>query len=270
MIWIPRIAKNLTNGFRVSKLQIDLPFQPQWEVPLEPAIIEILSQPYHYIGQGAQSFVFESQDGNYVVKFFRFDKRLFKKFSSVYSGKKEKPRTPVLIKAFTVFNACKIAYDRLKEETALVYLHLNTTSIGLPLLRCKNKIGRTFLLPLDSYRFVVQKKATLFSDALLLARKNPEEMKKKIDQLIDLLLSRTAKGVFNTDPTLVRNFGFLEDRAVEIDFGNYRSAAEYGRAIEMQRYTGKLRLWLEREAPNWVGYLDHRMQEVMPLIKATE
>lgn len=262
VIWLPRIAKIMTQGFRVSKLHIDLPFQPEWEVPIDPAMIEILNQPFHYLGQGAQSFVFESEDGKYVVKFFRFDKRLFKKLSSVCSGKKEKQRTPTLTKAFTVFNASKIAYDCLKEETGLVYLHLNATSLGLPILRCQNPIGRTFLLPLDSCRFAVQKKAILFSDALSKALQNPEEMKKRIDQLIDLLRSRTAKGVFNTDPTLVRNFGFLEDRAVEIDFGNYRSAAVHDQIVEVKRYTDKLRVWLELEAPEWVEYLDHRMQGV--------
>jgi hypothetical protein len=203
-------------------------------------VLAILDQPFHYIDKGSQSYVFESRDGKYVIKFFRFDY----------------PETT--LKVLTLFNACKIAYDQLREETGLIYLHLNLTQEGLPILLCKDAIGRKYRFPLDQYRFAIQKKAKSFRLTLQEARNDPVLMKKRMDQFLDLLRSRTAKGIFNTDPTLSRNFGFLDDRAIEIDFGNYRPTSTHNEISEMLRYTERLRRWLSTEAPEWVAYLDEQ------------
>lgn len=244
MLSLPGIAKRFTQGFRPAKMEVVFPFHPEWEVPLDPSVRAILEQPFSYFSKGSQSYVFESEDGNYVLKFFRFD----------YPSDD--------VKVFTLLNACKIAYDRVREETGLIYIHLNSSPTGLPILLCKDAIGRKYRFPLDRLRFAIQKKAKPFRAVLLAARDDPEEMRKRMDQFIDLLRARTAKHVFNTDPTLSRNFGFLEDRAIEVDFGNYRPASAHSQFAEVKRYTDRLRLWLSAEAPEWVAYLDQRVEEI--------
>jgi hypothetical protein len=242
MLSLPAAAKRLTQGFRVSKMELAFPSHAEWDVPLSREVLSILDQPFIYIDKGSQSYVFESRDGNYVVKFFRFD------------------NPEIDLKVLTVFNACKIAYSQLREETGLIYIHLNQTVGELPILHCKDAIGRKYRLPLDRYRFAIQKKAMPFRLTLESARHDPVLMQKRMDQFIDLLLSRTEKGVFNTDPTLSRNFGFLADRAIEVDFGNYRPISDHDRLTEVLRYTERLRRWLSTEAPEWVAYLDERTQ----------
>ncbi len=242
MLSLPALAKRLTQGFRVGKMELAFPSHPEWDVRVTPEVLAILDQPFYYIDKGSQSYVFESRDGNYVVKFFRFD------------------YPEIDLKVLTLFNACKIAYDKLRDETGLIYIHLNPTTEGLPILHCKDAIGRKVRLPLDRYRFAIQKKAMPFRQTLLEARHDPVLMQKRMDQFIDLLQSRTGKGVFNTDPTLSRNFGFLADRAIEIDFGNYRPTSDHNQLSEMIRYTERLRRWLSTEAPEWVAYLDERTE----------
>lgn len=242
MLSLPAIAKRLTHGFRLAKLHLDFAHQPNWEIPPDPEIHAILQQPFYFIGKGAQSYVFESKDGKYVVKLFRYDQ-------------------PALdSKIVLLFNACKMAYDSLREETGLVYVHLNPTAMNLPIFYCKDAIGRPYQFPLDDYRFAVQKKAESFRTTLEKARRDPIEMQKRIDQFVDLLQSRTAKGIFNSDPSLSRNFGFLEDRAIEFDFGNYRLSPDLDRISEIKRYTAKLRFWLSENAPEWIAYLDQRIE----------
>ncbi len=238
-------------------MDLCFPYHPDWEVPLDPAILSILNQPFFFIGKGSQSYVFASEDGKFVVKFFRFDDRRIKLFHQ-----RQRQPESAREKAEIVFAACKIAYDRLQEETGLVYMHLNLSQGTLPILYCKDALGRPYKFPLDQCRFVLQKKATLFRDALLEARSNPDQMRARLDQFIALLLSRTSKGVFNTDPTLSRNFGFLDHQAIEIDFGNYRPASSRSPENEVKRYTDRLREWLLEEAPEWVGYLDKRIEEI--------
>ncbi len=252
----------MTQGFRPAKMELEFPHHPEWEVPLDSSVLQILDQPFHFIGKGSQAYVFESENGNYVVKFFRFDRNSFlKKFLAKFWSAEE-TGSSLDVKVCTAFNACKIAFQSLREETGLIYMHLNLSSMNLPVLHCKDAIGRNYRFPLDRYRFVVQKKATLFRQVLIGALSDPEEMRRRIDQFIELLQSRTAKGVFNTDPTLSRNFGFLKDRAVEIDFGNYRDSANHSPFVELKRYTDRLRRWLITEAPDWVPYLDDRVDEI--------
>ena len=72
-----RAYYRLTDDFRLSNISYPLPFQENLQIPplaeLERAqIINILSQNYSYLGKGAQSYAFRSQDGQYVLKFFKF------------------------------------------------------------------------------------------------------------------------------------------------------------------------------------------------------
>ncbi len=244
MLSLPALAKRVTHGFQVAKMELQFPSHSEWEVPLSSEILPLLDQPFYYLGKGAQSYVFESKDGKYVIKFFRYG------------------RSHSEVKILTLFKACKIAYDLLKEETGLIYLHLNTDSVALPVLHCKDPIGRSRHLPLNRYRFAIQKKAKPFRQTLEEAMDNPELMQKRIDQFLSLLVARTTKGVFNTDPTLSRNFGFLEDRAIEIDFGNYRSNSSHNQLSEIKRYTERLHRWLSKAAPEWLPYLERRVEEL--------
>lgn len=238
MLLSPMLAKKLTCGFKLAKMRVTFFPHPEWDVPLDPELLASFNQPFHYIDKGSQCYVFESEDQKTVIKFFRFSE----------------PRSS--LKIFTLFNAVHIAFERLKEETGILYIHLNPTTLGLPVLRCKDAIGRSYALPLDECRFAVQKKAQKFQCAMEEAIKSPALMKTRIDQFIELLLSRTAKGVYNSDPSLSRNFGFLEDRAIELDFGNYRPVIPHTQTAEIERYAERLRRWLKQNAPEWVSYLD--------------
>lgn len=197
-----------------------------------------LKQPFSFIGKGSQSYAFESKDGKYVIKFFR---------SRALSDEKVR----------FLFHACQLVKDRLKEETGVLYIHLDPTSIGLPVLECRDAIGRIHYFPLDKMHFALQKKAEGFCETLLSLRGNPTEMKRRLDEFTLLLKQRVSKGVINKDPSLGRNFGFLEKGAIEIDFGNYLAVRTVGQ--EEARFMGKLRKWMEKEMPDWVYYIDEEL-----------
>ena len=65
------------DGFSVALIHSGLTFNPAWETaPASPELDPIFSQKFHYLGCGGQSFAFVSDDGQYVIKFFKF--RLFR------------------------------------------------------------------------------------------------------------------------------------------------------------------------------------------------
>lgn len=252
---MPVAFKRFTCGFKIAKLRLEVPFQPDWAVPSvvsKEEIDSILSQPYSYLDRGAQCYVFGSEDEKYVIKLFRFDRTL------VHKKREKKPA--FLQKIDHVFSACVLAYEVAREETGLVFLHLNLTNGQLPVLYAKGPIGQLLKIPLDEYRFAIQKRVRPFGSALLTAYHSSDEneMKRLIDSFVALIASRSAKGIRNTDPSVSRNFGFLGDRAIEIDFGNYTKNG-VSQEWEIARYTHRLRSWLSDNAPEWVTYLDERI-----------
>lgn len=269
MLSLPAGLKRITGGFRIAKIQLDFPFYPEWETGSEatPEIRAILEQPFQYLDRGTQCYVFESLDKKYVIKLFRYDKRqnVFRLFYRTLFPK-SKEKTDFQWKIIHLFEACKIAYERVADETGLVFIHLNPTPLNLPVLVCQDVLGRKYRLPLDQYRFVLQKKAGRFFETLKKAHQcvDPSEMQKYIDAIFSLLDRRTAMNISNSDPNLDRNFGFLDGKAIEIDFGNYNNCPDFSsshhRFMEINRYIKLLRCWLEQDAPEWVAYLDKRMQ----------
>lgn len=54
------------------------PYNPDWEFAVDlHEIANILNQPFIYLSRGNQASVFESQDGKYVLKIFRYRRSLF-------------------------------------------------------------------------------------------------------------------------------------------------------------------------------------------------
>ncbi len=245
MLFLPAIAKRFTCGFHLKAICLDFPYHSEWEVEPSAEVNSILKQPFRFFGKGAQCYVFESEDKTDVVKLFRYN------------------RSFTEAKIVRLFNACKIAYDALRDETGLVYIHLNPTQIGLPFLHCKDAVCRSYTIPLDRIRFAIQKRANSFCESLEIARRSPIKMQQRLDQFIDLLQARVAKGIVNTDSTLMDNFGFLEEQAVEFDFGNYCISSRFDRRSEINRYASQLRSWLSEHAPEWVSYFDRQMERLL-------
>ena len=251
VLFIPLGLKNLNYGFKIAKLHVQLPHNPQWEIGSElskDALHAILSQRFRFLGKGAQCYAFVSEDDQYVLKLFRFDRK----------KKKARPQK----KADRFLSACKLGYELARTETALVYLHLNLSSEMLPILRARAPNGRPFSLPLDSYRFAIQKKAELLEKSLSLALAQGV-LNQRIDAIADLLESRSAKGIGNSDPNLWRNFGFVGQQAVEIDFGNYKVRSdllnEEAKRQELRRYLAPLRVWVADHSPEGLAHFDERM-----------
>ena len=236
-------------------MRLEHPTRSDWESPSvidDRQAFEILSQPFYYLDRGAQCYVFASLDGNYVLKMFRYDRSLVKKTKGSLQEKIDH-----------LFAACVLAQSYAQEETGLLFLHLNCSQNAWPVLQAKGPLGQSLRIPLDRYRFAIQTRVKPFQDSLLGAYEKGDEimMRKQIDSFVNLIKSRSDKGIFNSDPSLNRNFGFLEGRAFELDFGNY-SLGGASQEWEFSYYTHRLRSWLAENAPEWVAYLDKKVNDV--------
>lgn len=241
LLSLPFLYVEMTQGFRINKLYLAPFLQAELEAnqKTEP-VLPLLCQPFRYLGKGMQFFVFESQDKQVVIKLFKRPK---------------KNHSPERIQK--TFSACQLAFTLAPKETGLLYIHLCHSSDQLPALTLKNRLGISYSIPLDSYSFVIQKKAEPFYSALLQAFRNGSAAS-LIDSYLALIASRSSKGICNTDFLLKNNFGFLGDQAIEMDFGNYIYAPE-NKEKELHLFTGRMRRFIKKHAPEYLTQYDDKV-----------
>ena len=264
-VCVALFCKKETDGFRIDKILSNLSFHPEWEIKEESEEIkEILKQPFRYLGKGAQSFVFAADDGKTVIKFFRYDHMGESPLLKMLPFERAKARAAKLeTKLKQDFMSYKLAYDHLKEETGLLYLHLNKTKHLDQTIELVDKLGISHKLSLDDLEFVVQKRASLIRPSIEGLMENGQEMEAKelISKVVKLLVTRCERGLFDKDPDLFTNFGVIKGCPIQIDPGRFKKDASESDPEkykeEIIRITDKLHVWLEEKYP----VLDKELQK---------
>jgi len=159
----------------------------------------ILNQKFYLKDQGGQSYVFISADEKYVLKFFKDMPRPWIPFKN-YQQKK-------LGKLIRTLKGYQLAFDKLKEETGLLYLHLSPTETALP-TTLVDRISIEHPIDLSSVYFVLQKRASPISTF-------------NLDQVSTLLQKRAACHIADHDPRLYDNLGWIDGQLVFIDPGRF-------------------------------------------------
>ena len=196
---------------------------------LKPEMEKILSQKFFYLGRGTQMTAFVSQDGVYVIKFFNprrfvreewfYDfkklKRLcsLKWFSNAYFQRKKRLNT--------LAERYRLAFHELKEESGLVYIHINSSTNPNKVIEVFDRDERRSLLDLNSCPFILQKNVDLAIHYLQSQLKlgNIKQCKNSLESLADLFISRAQKGFSDRNQSLEYNYGFYKGQAVQLDLG---------------------------------------------------
>lgn len=209
----------------------------------DPTIVPILAQNYFYKEKGSQCYVFESQDGEYVLKFFRFQR---------YKSKKRSIED--------LIESCELAFRELKNETHLLTVHLNKTNELKIQVKCFDKMNRAFLVDMDEVEFILQRKATSLYPYLseLIESNKKQEAKEALANLVHLLNQRMEKGIFDGDAALIKNAGFYDGQAMFIDIGQFKKQSQDQQTaqLELKKVTSDLKTWLESKDQELVSYLD--------------
>ncbi len=202
--------------------------------PLSSELDAILDKEFTYLARGKQYYVFCSEDGKYVLKFFKCQRLetphwlktlsflpFLKSYYTRQSSKIGKRRKEL-------FASCELAFEELQEETGLIYIHLNKTSNLQKKVRIIDKLLHHYALDIDKYEFIIQRRADLILPTLQILKEegNFEGAKKRIDELLALLVQRHEKGIIDFDPAIINNTGFLDDRAIHLDLGRFAKCPE--------------------------------------------
>lgn len=272
-----RLYYFLTDDFRISNITYDMPYHAEWKTaPLAPTEQErldaILNQKFYYLGKGAQSYAFSSEDKKYVLKFFKFkhlkpslfirslpDIAPFTQIKQHESSEKER-------KLNNIFTGYKLAYDVEKEGSSLLYVQLNPSHIKKN-LSVINKLGLEHTIDLGSVVYVVQEKgeplSTIFSE--LLDQGNLALVKERMGQLLDLYVSGYQKGIYDKDHGVMHNRGFIGNKPFLLDVGKLKKDERTHQPDFVQKdlTTVALRMesWFRRKYPDQAPELNQDLEQ---------
>jgi len=272
---VTRFCHEKTGKFELYKICSDLPFSKEWDTscPSKEELANlktVFNQPFRFIGKGGQAFVFGSDDGKYVIKFFRISrlqapiwlKALNLPFFKSYRRRVTLEKNGLLQRDFLSYAT---AWKELREETGMVFCHLNKTDFLSQKLQIYDKIGISYEIDLDRMEFVVQKKADLFFPYLerCLKEENQELIQQALSSFVRLLYTRYQKGIVDNDPNLNINFGFVEGNPIQIDIGRFEKSPAPRSSMEAKNEIAHivtpLRDWLESRDPQLANYLDEQI-----------
>lgn len=280
---LARLYFRLTDDFRIANMTYEIPHQSNWEIA--PLTVEekaelntALDQPYTYIGKGAQVYAFASADDKYVLKFFKF-KHLkpsffidwlptippFEPYKSTQIKRKDR-------KLKSVFNGYKVAWERDRDNTGLIYIHLNKTNELNKKVTVKDKIGREHTIDLDDVVFVVQKKGKTLRTVMteLLSKGDVKQGIHRFEQIIDMYMDEYSKGIWDHDHGVMHNTGFIGDVPLHLDVGKFNYEEKLKDPTNYKPdliwVAGKMDLWVKREYPNYHpeirSALEHHLSEI--------
>lgn len=227
-----RLYYHLTDDFRLANIKYDLPHEVRWQssplsVGKRRQLAAILNQKYYYLGKGAQSYAFVSEDQRYVLKFFKFKHLKPNIFVDLlppippFKSYKENSFERKKRKLIGVFDGYALAYRLHRIDSGLLYLHLLPTTTFKQSVTVVDKIGMSRELHLDDLVFLIQKKGVTLRNRLssLLKEGRVDDAQKAISSILEMYQSEYRKGIYDRDHGVMQNTGFIGEEPFHLDVG---------------------------------------------------
>lgn len=223
------MAFGLFIAYRFSQQQFHLDnIQATWPAEnIHPISIEdkqrldlIFKQPFRYIDRGKQSYVFVSQDGQTILKFF--DTRCTQSGSypliNPLSLKKCTKKMQQLLNGYTVAEN----FDR--ENTGLIFVQLSPNPSYTMSISVTDRFGFKHNVEMSKVPFALQKRAIPTREAItgLLSKGDVEGAVKLLQKIIDMYIQEYQHGVIDGDHNLMYNTGIADGKPMRIDVGRLR------------------------------------------------
>lgn len=275
---VTRVYFRATDDFRLGNITHPMPFQESWEIPAitnleREGINSILKQKFSYLGKGAQAYAFESEDGKYVLKFFKFKHLRPNSFSNwlpsipPFKAYKENLAIRKHRKLYGVFEGYRLAYGVHKKESGILFVQLNPSRNLNLTATLVDKIGLTRHVDLNTVPFILQEKArttrALVNEAL--SQGNVEKANQMIGQIFELYLGEYQKGIYDKDHGVMHNTGFVGERPIHLDIGKLTKEDELQKSEFWQRdletIAWKFATWTRETYPDKAASVEVAMEK---------
>lgn len=276
-VGIDRFVHRKSSHFSLDKIHTSQQFSPEWELPPLTADEQkqldcILGQKFTYLSKGSQSYVFCSEDDQYILKFFKQTKlrprswfaHIPLSFNPYYRELLFKQK-----KCQATFNACKTAYYEIKNESGLIYVHLNSSNHLNKKVVIYDKNHQPHTIDINNTTFYVQKRAQLIYSRIseLMHHGDTEGAKNIITSVFNLLEFLGKKGIVDNDPIVRKNFGLIDDIAVQIDIGKMRvdpiRRQNNAYKLEVGSITHNFKNWIQTSYPELSEHFEAKLSETV-------
>ncbi len=193
------VCEQATWGFTISHLKIDKEF-----VTVNAGIRPFFLKNRFYLQeQGGQAYVFFSEDGKFVLKFFKDAPRPWLRLPRYRTKKWQKLQKTL--------DGYRLALNHLQKESGVLYLHTAHSSNPL-FATLVDRLNIAHVVDLSCCYFVLQKRASI---------PTTNELKKLIPQIKELIFKRNALKIGDHDFRLHKNLGLIDGNLSFIDPGQF-------------------------------------------------
>lgn len=199
------------------KLSTLLPFANLGDFP--PSL---LAQRWVLSAEGGQSYVFFSQDGSYVLKFFKDQPRPWLRWPAYQAQKNKK-----LIRTLTGYS---LFMERCHSISGLQFLHVQAKNKPLPAILI-DRLGIAHSVDLQSYLFVLQRRAKP-----LIPPASSEEKEQLLAETSLLLKTLAKSHLKDHDPRFHLNLGHLDGKLIVMDPGRIAHSTDTSQALPDKFY----------------------------------
>lgn len=264
--FLDRKLLKANHGFCLHVIEAPIPSFPNPSLSFPQ---ELFNQPFHYLGKGAQSFVFESEDKKTVLKFYRFPSHLRRfpwthhPFGYLFSTSRKNIKEHNLKRLELSFHSFFLAADPLVDETGVLYVHLQPTTTLEQKVHLIDKLGYHYEIPLDPIAFVVQKRGESFLPRFKKELKagNQEICKQMLNSLIHVIGQRSKHHITDLDNMDNDNYGWLENKAIHLDIGRFQEKESINVKEEILRVSHPLVRYLSEASPELLNYFESQAEK---------
>jgi hypothetical protein len=244
-------------------------FIPALDPEEEKKVATIFNQSFSFFGKSHHAYLFLSEDHKYVLKFLKsrafspksalaYLRLSFNPYYQDYLNKKEERSK--------TFAAYKLAFTELKEETGLIYMHIHSTNTLGKKITLYDKNGKALLVDLDKTSFYLQKRGQpIYPRLSELMRSGDEKGAQNIiSSVFTLIEDLKRKGAIDHDLTLYKNFGIIDDKAVQLAISKLQ--IDYSqKALKKEEIISILnpfRRWIQRNYPQLLSHFDTELSKI--------
>jgi len=257
-------------GFCIGQIYSTQPIDGSWDPSSSSSVStlelqDILTQSYSYLEKGHQSVVFESEDKNYVLKFYRFPSHMrvtgwMSRPLTRFTDKRKAIRNYDENKFVETKKSHLLAFDALRQESGLIAVHMSKSENCPYTVHIKDALNHPYQVALKDTFFVLQRKGQLIFPTLseLIKQGRISEAQSIIDNTISFVLMRSSKGIKDEDPILEKNYGLLGSYLFQLDTGRLKISSSIKKPedakSEALTITEPLKNWLSIVSPDLLQY----------------
>jgi hypothetical protein len=168
-----------------------------------------------------------------------------------------------------LFESWKVAFEKLPEESGLIYVHLNKSQDLNKTIVIVDKMGFEHLVNMDQMEFLLQKKALMLCESIkqLMNHNDLNGAKQLLTDLLDMILSEYSRGLADNDHALMQNTGVFQGKPFHIDVGQFVYNEEVKKPEvykqELFSKTFKFRKWLQKHYPELAEFLNEKLLKII-------